>query len=99
MPVATAGAATAARYGLVHGCYALQAADGRFLAKAGDTYAAIAADAGSAEAFRMQATRLGDYLLYGVHKDFLADSGNGVPAPATTPSPIENRPRSKLSFL
>src|SRR4051794_34705488 len=74
VPVATAAAGTGKgdpRYALVHGCYALQAADGKFVAKAGDGYAATAGDAASAEAFRMQATRLGSYMLYGRGKDYL----------------------------
>jgi hypothetical protein len=75
----TAGSAFAAtvpadRYGFAHGCFTLATEDGQAVAPA-------------AGPFRMQATRLGEYLLYGKNKDFLADSGDGVPAPAATPSP------------
>jgi hypothetical protein len=73
----TAGAAQAAepsdRYGFVHGCYSLQDAGGQLIAPASGP-------------FRMQATTLGEYLLYGVHEDFLADPGTGTPAPAAAPS-------------
>ena len=37
------------------------------------------------EAFRMQATALGRYLLFGEDRDFLAIAGGGI-APATDPS-------------
>lgn len=73
----TAGAAQAAepsdRYGFVHGCYSLQDEGGQL----------IAPESGP---FRMQATTLGEYLLYGVHEDFLADPGTGTPTPAAVPS-------------
>jgi hypothetical protein len=73
----TAGTAQAAappdRYGFAHGCYSLQAQGGQL----------IAPESGP---FRMQATTLGEYLLYGVHEDFLADSGTGTPTPAAAPS-------------
>src|SRR4051812_25394002 len=74
------GAATASanipadRFGFAHGCYSV----------ATDAGQPIAAAAGP---FRLQATRLGQYLLYGKDKDFLADSGAGVPAPVAAPSP------------
>src|SRR4051794_25751991 len=71
VPVATALGADEARYALVHGCYALQAPSGKFVAKAGDGFAATAADVASGEGFRMQATRLGSYMLYGRGKDYL----------------------------
>ncbi len=62
-----------ARYALVHGCYALQSG--------GKT---VAADAGP---FRMQATGLGTYLLYGKRGDYLSAGllGDAV-APASEPS-------------
>src|SRR4051812_41203533 len=63
------------RFDLVHGCYSVADAD---------SGQAIGAAAGP---FRMQATRLGQYLLYGKSRDFLADSGDGVPAPVAAPSP------------
>ena len=73
----TAGVAQAAvpgnRYGFVHGCYSFQDGSGQL----------IAPESGP---FRMQATTLGEYLLYGVHEDFLADPGTGTPAPAAAPS-------------
>jgi hypothetical protein len=73
----TAGGAQAAvpydRYGFVHGCYSFQDGGGQMIAPA-------------AGPFRMQATTLGEYLLYGVHEDFLADPGTGTPTPAAAPS-------------
>lgn len=62
---------TANRYSLVHGCYDLRTSGGN-LAPADGPY-------------RMQATTLGQYLLYGTHQDYLTDS-NGTIAPAAAPS-------------
>jgi microsomal dipeptidase-like Zn-dependent dipeptidase len=59
------------RYTLVHGCYALR------------TGTAVLGAADSP--YRMQATTLGVYLLYGIHSDFLAQTSTGL-APAATPS-------------
>jgi hypothetical protein len=56
------------RYSLVHGCYVVRTAAGRTVAS-GD------------EPFRMQAAALDQYLLYGVHRDYL---GSGA-APAKRP--------------
>src|SRR3954447_18412798 len=63
--LATAPAAHAdnSRYALVHGCYDLTS---------GDTTVS------SIGPFRMQATALGKYLLYGKKGDFLAKTGDGV---------------------
>src|SRR5213078_4747330 len=52
------------RYTLVHGCYALRSGTGLL---------------GAADSpYRMQATTLGVYLLYGVHGDFLAQTSTGL---------------------
>jgi hypothetical protein len=59
----TAPAST--RYSLVHGCYALRSTGGPVSAGDGP--------------YRMQAAALGEYLLYGVHGDYL-DSGLGATA-------------------
>jgi hypothetical protein len=68
-----------ARYALVHGCYALRSAQtGKLVVKAAGGYAATAGAAADAEGFRMQATGLGTYLLYGRSADFLATDGAGV---------------------
>jgi hypothetical protein len=61
------------RYSLVHGCYALTAADGHSLADGGH--------------MRMQATALGRYLLYRPDGTFLAAQGDGSVSPASDPSP------------
>lgn len=65
-------------YGLVNGCYGLRAVDqGKFVAKAPDRgYQAAADVVGAAEPFRMQATSLGRYLLYGKAGDYLASDGD-----------------------
>src|SRR5947208_2534459 len=73
----TASAAKAAapldRYGFANGCYSLQDEGGQLIAA-------------QSRPFRMQATDLGVYLLYGVHHEFLADPGTGTPTPAAAPS-------------
>jgi hypothetical protein len=75
-----------ARYALVHGCYALKSASGGFVAKDGRGGYRASADQGDAEPFRMQATALGRYLLYGRQRDFLAAPSSRV---ETAPRPSE----------
>jgi len=71
----TASAADSeARYALANGCYDLRSD------ALGKT---VAADAGP---FRMQATALGKYLLYGKRRDFLTADPDGRVAPAGSPS-------------
>ncbi|MDQ3741412.1 MAG: peptidase [Actinomycetota bacterium] len=67
-------------YGLVHGCYSLATTDGRFVTKADDGTYRLTNDRGAAEAFRFQATRLGQFLLYGKANDFLSGADSGVQA-------------------
>ena len=75
------------RYSIVNGCFALKSnSSGKLVAKAPGGYAATAADAGSAEPFRFQATALGKYLLYGKEGDFLA-AGDSRAETAAKPSP------------
>ena len=62
---------TTDRYTLVHGCFALESSDGDLIAQTGNGYSATAPTLAGAEAFRMQATTLGKYLLYGESADFL----------------------------
>ncbi len=76
-------------YGLANGCYALKAAGGGLVAKTSDGGYRAAGDRG--EAFRMQATDLGRYLLYGKDREFLAYGSRApvevpVPVPTSTPS-------------
>ena len=53
-------------YAYANGCYALKdATTGRFVARDALGYAATAPTAAAATPFRMQATALGRYLLYG----------------------------------
>ena len=64
-------------YGLAKGCYSLQAAsDGKFVAKGEDGSYRLVADQAQAEAFRFQATRLGQFLLYGKARDFMSGDGD-----------------------
>jgi len=58
-------AAAADRYALVHGCYALRAPDGSYVVRDALGYRTGARSVASATPFRMQATDLGRYLLYG----------------------------------
>ena len=69
---AAAAQSTQDRYSIVRGCYALKSvSNGKYAAKVPGGYTASAADAGSAEGFRFQATALGKYLLYGRDSDYL----------------------------
>ncbi|MDT4942226.1 MAG: hypothetical protein QOJ34_2315 [Pseudonocardiales bacterium] len=65
---------TANRYTLVHGCFEVRTGPG----------AGVVVGAGSSP-YRMQATTLGEYLLYGTHQDFLAQTGLTV-GPVAAPS-------------
>jgi len=79
-----AGDAQAAdRYAFAGGSYALQSvATGQVVAKAADGGYRTAA--GGAEPFRLQATALGRYLLYGTKRDFMG-VGSPLPVPVATP--------------
>ena len=77
------------RYSLANGCYGLRSkSSGRFVAKGGGGYRAATGGAGGAEPLRMQATRLGSYLLYGPARDFVSATARGGVAPAARPSPL-----------
>jgi hypothetical protein len=72
-----------ARYEIAGGCYALRSrATGKLVSnEAGDgAYRATADDLAGAELFRMQATALGTYLLYGTRRDFAAAADGGAVA-------------------
>ncbi len=75
-----AAQATPTRYSLAGGCYALRSAStGKYVARQTDgRYAATASVVGSAEPFRMKATALGRYLLYGTKRDLLAKGPSGI---------------------
>jgi microsomal dipeptidase-like Zn-dependent dipeptidase len=81
------------RYDLAGGCFALRSEQtGQFVRETGvplpvnPGYSADAASAGAGEPFRMQATDLGRYLLYGADRDFLGHTALNVVAPAANPS-------------
>jgi hypothetical protein len=71
---ASAGTAPLTRYSLVHRC---------FRVRSRPSGVPIAQTAGP---FRMQATTLGIYLLYGVRGVFLTETGHGKVEPADAPS-------------
>ncbi len=79
---ASASASTASaedRYSLVHGCFGLRSLSrDQFVTKSGNGYTATASSLAGAEPFRMQATDLGKYLLYGAAEDFLANDTTPV---------------------
>jgi microsomal dipeptidase-like Zn-dependent dipeptidase len=88
LPSGAPAASTKTRYSLVGGCYGLRSAKtGEFLAKTPGGYEATAPGTAQAELFRMQATDLGSYLLYGEARDFLAISSLGQVEAASQPSP------------
>ena len=75
------------RYALANGCYALRSRSaGAFATRNGGGYSASAGAAGAAEGFRMQATELGRYLLYGRGRDFLTGNSSGGVVSAGEPS-------------
>ncbi len=69
------------RYALANGCFALGSVSlDKLVVKQGDGgYRATAADAAGAEPFRMKATALGSYLLYGKAGDFMASVAGTLP--------------------
>jgi hypothetical protein len=74
-------------YALAGGCFALRSRSlERFVVKDGGDYAVDGEEIDDAERFRLQATDLGKYLLYGADEDFLAVDGGGDVAPASEPS-------------
>jgi hypothetical protein len=82
-PAPVASGAELTRHSIVGDCFAFQAPDG-FVAKASGGYVATAARA-QAEPFRLQATDLATYLLYGEAGDFLTLDGNDAES-ASQPS-------------
>lgn len=84
----TAGAASIDVYGFVHGCYVVRdVPSGRYVGRDALGYHAGATRASDATKFRMQATALGSYLLYG-DGGRMPSTGllNSIPA-TTTPGP------------
>ena len=75
------------RYSLAGGCWAVQPASGGFLQRAGAGYNDLGTAPPRSEAFRLQATTLGRYLLYGSKAEFLAAGDGDAIVAATEPSP------------
>ncbi len=74
------------RYSLAGGCYALQLPTGGFVQRSLDGYDDRGTATPRSEAFRMQATTLGRYLLYGIDREFLAAGDGDSIVAATDPS-------------
>ncbi len=86
-PLAPAASATDV-YGIANGCYALKESySGKYVVRAGNNYTATAATAAAATPFRLQATALGRYLLYGPGGAMPAVSLLGQVQAATKPGP------------
>jgi hypothetical protein len=86
--LAAPNAAAADIYSYANGCYALRdAASGRFAVKDALGYAATAPTAAAATPFRLQATALGRYLLYGPDARMPSAGLLGAVAPAAAPGP------------
>ena len=69
-------------YALTKGCYGLRAVDaGTFVVKDGSSWRASADVVGAAEPFRMQATTLGQYMLFGRAGDFVATGSEQAAVP------------------
>jgi microsomal dipeptidase-like Zn-dependent dipeptidase len=93
------------RYAMAGGCYALRAPDGRWVRRAGSSYAATAERRGRAERFHFQATTLGRYLLFDSQERFLARGSTPLsPGVAAAGSPSGNavwtvrRPGQRFTF-
>ena len=85
-------ASTKNRYSVVKGCYSLRSvALGKLVAKDPAGGYAATAGRGAAERFRLQATDLGTYLLYGRSRDFLAADGSGTETAAEPSTAAEWR--------
>lgn len=74
------------RYSFAGGCYALQLPTGGFVQRSGTGYNDLGTAPPRSEAFRMQATTLGRYLLYGLGRDFLAAGDGDAIVAAADPS-------------
>ena len=75
-------------YAFANGCYALRDANtGRFVVAGGAGYAATATTTDAATPFRLQATALGRYLLYGPDGRMPAAGALNAVPPTATPGP------------
>jgi hypothetical protein len=88
------------RYALANGCYGLKSqALGALAGKTAD--GGYRAGAATPERFRMQATDLGSYLLYGAARDFLAHgtkaAAPGLPLPLPVPAGTTQRIQAEAS--
>jgi hypothetical protein len=81
-------AAAADIYAYANGCYSLRDAQtGRFVVRDALGYAATAPTAAAATPFRLQATALGSYLLYGPDGRMPGAAALDTLAPTSTPGP------------
>jgi len=86
------------RYAMSHGCYAIQAPNGRWLVRTGTTYAATSRTRTSATPFHFQATALGRYLLFDRQKSFPTAKSGITAATAPAASSIWTASLSKGRF-
>ncbi|HEU0023608.1 MAG TPA: membrane dipeptidase [Thermoleophilaceae bacterium] len=83
-----AAASATDRYGLANGCYAVRTIVGsKYVQKSGSAYTATGTTLASATPFRMQATALGRYLLYGPDGSMPAVGLLNQVTSTTTPGP------------
>ena len=81
-------AATADVYAYANGCYALRdTSTDRFVVRDASGYAATARTAGAATPFRLQATALGRYLLYGPDERMPGAGALDTLSPTAAPGP------------
>ena len=75
-------------YELANGCYSLRSyvTDGAVVENDDGSYSAPAEETADAEPFRLRATGLGKYLLYGQGRDFMAAQGGDVRVEDEEPS-------------
>jgi microsomal dipeptidase-like Zn-dependent dipeptidase len=86
--VAAAPASAADVYSYANGCHALRdTTTGRYVVRDALGYTASAANVGGATPFRMQATALGRYLLYGPDRRMPSAAPLNAVASTTTPGP------------
>lgn len=87
---ATRTAVPADRYSMAGGCYALSAANGKYLVRRGQGFAATGTTLAAAAPLHFQATDLGSYLLYGADKTFLGRPLLGGIQATTAPNSSAN---------
>ncbi len=83
------------RYAMARGCYAITAANHKYLVRRGNGFVATGTTLAAAAPMHFQATDLGSYLLYGADKTFLALQPLGGIQATTAPNSSANWAVSK----